>query len=60
MQGFLLPRSRRLQESVLEKVTKVWRSVTSVLSLGRYSMGGGALSTVLEMEGKRRLVERRS
>lgn len=53
-------RSRTLQESVLEKVTKVWRNVTFVLSLRRYSMTGRSLSTVLGMEGKRILVERRS
>lgn len=43
IQGFLSVKSRGLQESDLGKVTKVWG--TFVLFLGRYTMGGRALST---------------
>ena len=47
-------RTRRLQESGLGKVTKVWGNVTFV-----FSLGSRALSTVLGIEGRRRLVEKR-
>lgn len=46
----LLVKSRGLKESVLRRVAKITGSVTFILSLGRYSMAGRALSTVLGVE----------
>lgn len=45
-----LVKSRGLKESVLRRVAKITGSVTFILSLGRYSMAGRALSTVLGVE----------
>lgn len=54
IQGLPLVEHRRLQESLLGKLTQVWGDATVVLSC----MGSRALRTVRGMEGRGRLVDR--